>query len=267
MFTGTELGYQENMESEGRDRVEFDLPAPLQKAMHTILDWKLPRVVVVSRSGSPVGYTWTGKADTLVQTSYLGMEEGNSIVDVLLGDVNPSGKLAQTWPKTYSDTAVAQCGTYNKTNVVYNERFYVGYRWHDKKAIAPLFPFGHGLSYTTFEYGAAELCDDGLSVKIAVKNTGRVAGKEVVQLYAAYPGTKVERCVKELKAFSKVALKPGESKIVELRITPRDLAYWDEFNHRFRTDAGEYELLVGASSADIRASTRAVLAKTEFFAD
>lgn len=267
VFTGTELGYQENMESEGRDRTEFNLPAPLQKAMHTILDWKLPRVVVVSRSGSPVGYTWTDKADTLVQTSYLGMEEGNSIVDVLLGEVNPCGKLVQTWPRSYADTAVAQCGTYNKTNVVYNERFYVGYRWHDKTGITPLFPFGHGLSYTTFEYGAASLCDDGLSVKVAVKNTGRVAGKEVVQLYASYPGAKVERCVKELKSFAKVALAPGETKVVELKLSPRDLAYWDEFNHRFRVDAGDYDLLIGSSSADIRASVRATVGRTEFFAD
>ena len=195
------------------------------------------------------------------------MEEGNSIVDVLLGDVNPCGKLAQTWPRSYSDTAVAQCGTYNKTNVVYNERFYVGYRWHDKKGIAPLFPFGHGLSYTTFEYGAAAVSSGGLSVKVYVKNTGAVAGKEVVQLYVAYPGAKVERCVKELKAFTKVSLRPDEARIVELKLSPRDLAYWDEFNHRFRTDAGDYDLLIGSSSADIRARLRIRIDKTEFFAD
>ncbi len=269
VFTGTEMGFQENMESEGRDRVEFDLPAPLQKAMHTILGWGLERVVVVSRSGSPVGYTWTDKADTLLQTSYLGMEEGNSIVDVLFGDVNPCGKLAQTWPRRYADTAVACCGTYNATNVTYNERFYTGYRWHDRQNIAPLFPFGHGLSYTSWKYGNAKVsaAPGGWKISIDITNTGKTAGKEVVQLYAAYPDAKVERCVKELKAFAKVQLEPGQTKTVELALTPRDLAYWDSFLHRFRADAGEYELLIGSSSADIRARSRIAMHDDEIFAD
>ena len=270
VFTGTELGYQENMESESRDRKEFDLPAPLQKAMHTILGWGHPRLVVVSRSGTPVGYTWTDKADALVQTSYLGMEEGNSIADVLFGDVNPSGKLAQTWPKRYADTAVAQCGTYSKESATYRERFYTGYRWHDAKKIEPLFPFGHGLSYTTFSYGNATAKTDGknvIAVEVPVTNTGKTAGKEVVQLYASYPDAKAERCVKELKAFSKVSLKPGETKTVELRLAPRDLAYWDSFAHRFRTDAGAYDLSAGSSSADLRTTVRITLPSTEFYED
>ena len=271
VFTGTELGVQENMESEGRDRVEFDLPAPLQKAMHTILDWRHPRTVVISRSGTPVGYTWTDKADALLQTSYLGMEEGNAICDVLYGDISPCGKLAQTWPRRYEDTAVAQCGTYNATNITYNERFYVGYRWHDKSGIAPLFPFGHGLGYTTFDI-ALEGIEGGrggepFTLRVAVTNTGSRRGKEVVQAYAAYPDAKVERCAKELKAFAKVDLAPGETKTAELSISLRDLAYWDEFNHSFRTDAGEYEILVGASSADIRCKARVKVDDTRFFAD
>ncbi len=268
VFTGTELGCQENMESEGRDRVDFALPTPLQNAMHTILGWRLPRVVVVSRSGTPVGYTWTGLADTLLQTSYLGMEEGNAICDVLFGDVNPCGKLAQTWPRCYEDTAVARCGTYNATNVTYLERFYVGYRWHDATGIPPLFPFGHGLSYTTFKYGEATLdYGDEVTVRIPVTNTGTRCGKETVQLYVAYPGAKVERCAKELKAFCKLAIAPGATKIAELRLSARDLAYWDDFAHRFRADAGDYEILIGASSADIRARTRFRLNETLVFAD
>jgi len=258
VFTGTELGIQENMEGEGRDRVEFDLPPELQAAMHTILGWGHPRTVVVSRSGTPVGYTWTDKAATLVQASYLGMEWGNAIADVLFGDVNPCGKLAQTWPRRYADTAVAQCGTYNATNVAYNERFYVGYRWHDAKGIAPLFPFGHGLSYTTWKIEMLQEaeCDrmqpDAIECKVRVANTGSVPGKEVVQLYVAPPASKFERCVKELKGFEKVALSPGETKTVEFRLSPRDLAYWDPFASCWRADAGEYRLLAGASSADIR---------------
>lgn len=266
VFTGTELGYQENMESESRDRQNMDWPAELQAALHQILGWKIRNLVVVTRSGTPVGYNWTDKAATLVHTSYLGMEEGNSIVDVLFGEVNPSGKLAWSWPKSYADTAVAQCGTYNANNVVYNERFYVGYRWHDAKKIEPLFPFGYGKSYTTFAYSNIRALP-GIGVSVTVKNTGKVAGKEVVQLYAAYPGAQVERCVKELKGFQKVALAPGEEKTLVFRLAPRDLAYWDEFLHRFRTDAGTYELLVGASSADIKGRVRVTVAQTETFAD
>ena len=265
VFTGTELGYQENMESESRDRESMNLPKELEAAMHTILGWNHKRLVVVSRSGTPVGYTWVDKAKTLVQTSYLGMEEGNAIVDVLTGKVNPSGKLCQTWPKSYADTAVAQCGTYNATNVVYNERFYVGYRWHDHKQIEPLFPFGFGKSYTTFEYGAVSVTNRKVSV--TVTNTGKVKGKEVVQFYAAYPNAKVERCVKELKGFDKVSLKPGETKTVKFNVSPRDLAYWDEFLHRFRTDAGDYEILVGSSSADIRGKATIHIDRDQLFDD
>ena len=270
VFIGTELGVQENMEGEGRDRVEFELPASLQKAMHTILDWGLPRVVVVSRSGTPVGYTWTAKADTMLQTSYLGMEEGNAICDVLFGDVNPCGKLAQTWPARYSDTAVAQCGTYNATNVTYRERFYTGYRWHDKAGIKPLFPFGHGLSYTTFAMepaGISRNAEGAIVFRVKVANTGRRAGKEVVQLYASYPGAPVPRCAKELKAFAKVELAPDEAKIVELAVTPRDLARWDEFSNRFCTDRGEYVFLAGPSSADIKCRASATVDETVYFAD
>ena len=265
VFTGTELGYQENMESESHDRKSMNLPKELEAAMHAILGWGKDRLVVVSRSGTPVGYTWTDKAKTLVQTSYLGMEEGNSIVDVLLGDVNPSGKLCQTWPKRYEDTGVAQCGTYNAKNVTYNERFYVGYRWHDRKGIEPLFPFGAGKSYTTFGYGA--VAAEGLEVSVAVTNTGKVKGKEVVQFYATYPGAKVERCVKELKGFEKLELAPGETKTAKAAFTARDFAYWDEFAHCFRTDAGEYEILVGASSADIRGKARVRIDGDLVFAD
>lgn len=268
-FTGTELGDRENMESENRDRESMDWPKEYQEAMHTILGWNLPNLVVVSRSGTPVGYTWTDKVDTMLQTSYLGMEEGNSILDVVFGDVNPSGKLAQSWPKSYSDTAVAQLGTYNSNEVVYNERFYVGYRRHDYKKIEPLFPFGYGLSYTTFGYSdvAATNGAQGISVSVKVTNTGKIAGKEVVQVYASYPNAKVERCVKELKGFQKISLEPGETKVVTIPVRVRDLAYWDEFAHRFRCDAGKVDLLVGSSSADIRGKATVLIPKDLVFDD
>ena len=269
VFTGTELGCQENMESESRDRASMDLPSELQEAMHTILGWNLDCVVVVSRSGTPVGYTWTDNADVMIQTSYLGMEEGNAICDVLFGDVNPCGRLAQTWPRSYADTAVARCGTYNPTNSTYNERFYVGYRWHAKSGIPPLFPFGHGMSYTTFEYGdvTVEASENGWTVKVPVTNTGGRSGKEVVQIYASYPDARVDRCERELKGFAKIALAPGETKVATVEISLRDLAYWDEFAHRFRVDAGICELMAAASSADIRGKTAVRIDRPKVFID
>lgn len=267
VFTGTELGYQENMESESRDREEFDLPKELQEAMHVILGWQLKNCVVVSRSGTPVGYTWTDKAATLVQSSYLGMEEGNSIVDVLLGEVNPSGRLCHSWPKKYADTAVAQCGTYNKTNVVYNERFYVGYRWHDKQGIEPLFPFGYGKSYTKFAWTNAEVKmvdrDGEWIVSVDVTNIGDVAGKDVVQLYVGYMNPAVERCEKDLRGFAKTRLlKPGESERVAIRLTARDLAYWDELESGFRADPGLYFAKLCKSAADAGITQPLVLTST-----
>lgn len=270
VFAGTELGYQENMESESRDRQSMDWPKPLQEAMHTILGWKLKRCVVISRSGTPVGYTWVDKARTFVQTSYLGMEEGNAIVDVLLGEVNPSGRLCHSWPKSYADTGVAQCGTYNGRTVTYNERFYVGYRWFDHRKIEPLFPFGAGISYTTFNYGKPEVdgSDGDWTVRVKVTNSGKVAGREVVQLYASYPEATVERCAKELKGFAKTRLlKPGDSETVAIPVTARDLAYWDEFTHRFTTPAEAYRLQVGSTSVDLRGEAAVRVGRAQVFAD
>lgn len=256
VFTGTELGYDGNMESEGRDRKDMLADPGEDASISAILSWGAKNTVVISRAGTPVGYTWTDSAPTMLMSSYLGMEEGNSIARVVFGDVNPSGKLCQTWPKRYEDTGVAQMGTYNEKEVVYNERFYVGYRWFDYKKIEPMFPFGHGLSYTTFDVSGVEVKPAGpncWSVRAKVTNTGKVAGREVVQVYVAYPEAKVERCVKDLRGFAKTKLlKPGESEVVKVELSISDFAYFDELTHQFTTDPGKYDILVGVSSRDIR---------------
>jgi len=256
VFTGTELGYDGNMESEGRDRQNMLADPGEDESIAAILSWNAKNTVVISRAGTPVGYTWTDSAPTMLMSSYLGMEEGSALARVVFGDVNPSGKLCQTWPKRYEDTGVAQLGTYNGKEVVYNERFYVGYRWFDKKDIEPMFPFGHGLSYTKFDVslsGVKGAKDGGWTVSAKVTNTGKVAGREVVQMYVAYPDAKVERCVKELRGFAKTKLlAPGESETVSIPLSVRDLAYFDELDHRFVTDAGRYEILVGTSSRAVR---------------
>ena len=268
VFVGTELGIQENMESESRDRQSMDLPPAQAAAIRKILGWKLRNCVVVSRSGSPVGYDFTDLAPTMLQIPYLGQEAGHVLADVLFGEVNPSGKLPFTWPKRYADTPVAQAGTYNPEEIVYRERFYVGYRWYDKKGIEPLFPFGHGLSYTTFAYGkpAAKAVKDGWEFSVPVTNTGKVRGKEAVQFYVSAPAT-VERCVKDLRGFAKVDLAPGETKVATAFVPTRELAYWDVLSHRFRTDAGVYRLTAAASAADLRGAVDFTVAADEVFND
>ncbi len=262
VFTGTELGYKGNMESEGRDRANMLADPGEDESIAEILSWDAKNTVVISRAGTPVGYTWTDAAPTMLMSSYLGMEEGNSLARVVFGDVNPSGKLCQTWPKRYEDTGVAQMGTYNGKEVVYNERFYVGYRWFDHKKIEPMFPFGHGLSYTTFDFSdvKVERSNGQCNVTTKVTNTGKRAGREVVQVYVSYPDSKVERCEKELKGFAKTGLlNPGESEVVSVRFGDRNLAYFDELDHAFTTEPGRYDVLVGASSRDIRGKGVAVV--------
>ena len=262
VFTGTELGYDGNMESEGRDRRNMLADPGEDESIAAVLSWNARNTVVISRAGTPVGYTWTDAAPTILMSSYLGMEEGNALARAVFGAVNPSGRLCHTWPKRYEDTGVAQMGTYNEKEVVYNERFYVGYRWFDRKNIEPMFPFGHGLSYTTFSVSGVEAGSSGLNwaVRAKVTNTGKVAGREVVQLYVSYPDAKVERCVKDLRGFAKTKLlAPGESETVEIFLSVHDFAYFDELTHQFTTDPGRYEILVGTSSRDIRGRATVVV--------
>ncbi len=263
VFTGTEIGHGQGRECEGGDRPNLKLPEGHDAAIEKILSWNIPNTVVIVRSGAPLELPWASKAQTLVQLPYLGQEAGRALANVLFGDVNPSGRLPCTWPRRFEDTGVARMGTYNDSRVVYNERFYVGYRWFDKQGIEPLFPFGYGLSYSKFEWGEPRL--DGLTLKVPVTNKGGRAGSDVVQVYVAPVNPSVERPVKELRGFAKVSVAPGETSIAEIRLSPRDFAYFDELTHRFRAEAGEYRLLVGASSRDIRSEAKFTLGETVEF--
>lgn len=253
VFTGTEVGHGQALECEGGDRPNLRLPDGHDAAIAELLSWDLPNFVVVTHSGAPLELPWADKAATILHEPYLGQEAGRALSRVLFGDVNPSGKLPCTWPRRYEETAVAQCGTYTADKSIYNEGIFVGYRWHDAKKIAPLFPFGYGLSYTTFEYGDVKIAEDcgKWEVEIDVVNTGKMPGKEIVQLYVSPVDPKVPRPPKELKAFAKVSLKPGETKKVELTLSPRDFSYWDTLKHDWRMDQGNYRLLIGSSAAEI----------------
>ena len=265
VFVGTELGYGRAKESEGADRPNLLQPAGYDEAVAKILAWNLPKLVIVNRSGSPCEMPWADKAATLLQVPYLGQESGRAFAAVAFGDVSPSGKLPCTWPKKYADTPTAVAGTYNDKSVCYNEGIFVGYRWYDKRDIEPLFPFGYGLSYTTFAYSPVKLSSDTLApdgavtATVEVRNTGKADGKEAVQLYVTQVSPKLEREVRALKGFQKLALKAGAAGTAALRVEPRALAYYDVSSHRFRADAGEYVISVGASSRDIKSTAKLIL--------
>ena len=198
---------------------------------------------------------------------FSGTESGNAIASVLVGDVNPSGKLPMTFAVKLEDYPAHLVGEYpgDSINVKYNEGIFVGYRWMDKNKTKTLFPFGHGLSYTKFQYGKATLSapamrdGDVLTVSIPVKNIGKVRGKEVVQLYIGDEKCSVERPLKELKGFKKIELAPNEEKVVEFNITLDDLKFYDESVHDWKAEQGKFNVFVGASSTDIRSAVNFTL--------
>ena len=226
-------------------------------------------LVVVNISGNAVAMPWVKEVPSIVQAWYLGTESGNAIASVLMGDVNPSGKLPFTFPVALEDVGAHKLGEYpgvprnDGSGIVdekYNEGIFVGYRWAEKNKIAPLFPFGHGLSYTTFAYGTpvasskTMTADGNIQVSLTVKNTGTVAGKEVVQLYIGDEKSSVPRPVKELKGFRKVELLPGEEKEVVFTITDDDLKFFDAAAHAWKAEPGRFKAYVAASATDVRAT-------------
>lgn len=252
-----------NQDCEGTDRKSMSLPYN-QDAIISALAKANDRLTVVLVSGNAVEMPWIDSVPSIVQGWYLGSEMGHSLADVIFGDVNPSGKLPFTFPVTLEDSPAHFNGKAYPTDGVneYEEGIYVGYRWFDAKGIKPLFAFGHGLSYTTFEYGEAALGkvshrDGGkIEISVPVANSGSVAGAEVVQLYVSDSVCSVDRPVKELKAFSKVFLEPGETKTVKFFLTEDALKFFDEASHSWKAEEGEFEALVGSASDDIRTSVR-----------
>lgn len=211
---------------------------------------------------------WLDKVAAVVQVWYPGQECGNAIADVLFGDINPSGKLSQTFPRLLEDNPAYLNYPGENGRVYYGEGLFVGYRYYEQKKIAPLFPFGFGLSYTTFSYSSLSLSaqelgpDDILQVSVDITNTGRYAGKEVVQFYVRDVAASLQRPEKELKAFAKVSLEPGECKAVTLAIDREALAYYDDQIEAWVAEAGEFEVLVGSSSQDIKAKAKFALTES-----
>jgi beta-glucosidase len=200
-------------------------------------------------AASPVEMPWCDDVGAVMQAWFPGEEWGNALADVLSGDVSPSGKLPTTIPYRLEDTPAFTNYPGERGQVHYGERVFCGYRWYDTRDIRPRFPFGHGLSYTTFEIGEAAW--DGAAVRVRVTNTGKVRGAEVVQVYVHDVEATVARPAQELKAFAKVWLDPGESQEVALPLDDRAFAFWDVAAHAWAVEAGEFELRIGTSSRAI----------------
>ena len=260
------LNKSAHQDNESTDRLQITLPYGQEKVIEALAE-VAKNLVVVNISGSAVAMPWADSADAIVQGWYGGTETGNALADVLTGKVNPSGRLPFSVPFKYEDGPIKTEAQYPgiKTEddefwqTHYSEGVYVGYRWYSTQEIPVQFPFGHGLSYTTFEYSNAKAAKPSmtaagtLKVSVDVENTGSVDGAEVVQLYIADPEASIDRPAKELKGFEKVFLKAGEKKSVTFEIDAEDLSYFDAEKHEWVAESGEFQALLGSSSEDIKA--------------
>ena len=258
------LNKSANQDNEGTDRLDTFLPYDQQDVIEALAE-VAEKFVVVNISGSPVSMPWADKADAIVQGWYGGTESGNALADVLTGKVNPSGRLPFSVPFKYADGPIKTERQYPGIKeegeefwqTYYDEGVYIGYRWYEAKDIPVQWAFGHGLSYTTFEYSNAKAAkasmkaDGKMKITVDVKNTGNCDGHEVVQLYIADPVASIDRPVKELKGFEKVYLKAGESAKVTFEIDAEDLSFYDVAKGGWNAEAGEFQALIGPSSAAI----------------
>lgn len=260
------LNKSNHQDCEDTDRKELGLPYG-QDQVITALAKANKNLVVVNISGNTIAMPWVKEVPAIMQAWYLGSEAGSAIASVLVGDVNPSGKLPFTFPASLQDVGAHKLGEYPGTprndgsNIVdekYNEGLFVGYRWADKEKTKPLFPFGHGLSYTTFTYGKAVADkkvlgpNEVLTVTVPVTNTGSREGSEVVQLYISDLKSSLPRPVKELKGFCKVKLAPGETQEVTFSIGKEALSFFDDSKHEWVAEPGKFEAIIAASATDIR---------------
>ena len=247
-------GTSGDWETEGSDRVDMELPGRQNELIARVAAVN-PNTIVVLNTGSPVTMDWIDRVPAVVQAWFGGQEFGNALADVLCGDVDPGGRLPTTFPRRLKDNPAFVNYPGENGEVLYGEGIFVGYRYYDTKDVTPLFPFGHGLSYTTFEYGDASVAvvDGAVEVNLDVINTGARAGQEIVQLYVRDRAASLARPDKELKRFAKVALKPGERSTVRFRLDRRAFAFYDPTRSAWIAEPGDFELLIGSSSRDIRA--------------
>ncbi len=274
-------GNNREIESEGSDRTTIALPAGQDKLLARLAEVN-PNIVTVVVTGAPADLKEVNKLSPAVLVSWFnGSEGGNALADILLGNVSPSGKLPFTFPQNLEDNPAYSLGVYPQqlegerddifVNLVnrdqrrrgerhleadYKEDIFVGYRWYDTRKVPVLYPFGHGLSYATFNYGKPNVTAtaDGINVSFTVKNVGKQDAEEVVQVYAARKNSLVERPEKELKSFKRIAIKAGATENVELTLPRSVFCHWDIQQHDWAVESGAVTLLIGSSSQDIRQS-------------
>lgn len=246
-------GLPETSESEGFDREHLDMPLSHNKLIQRISEVNKNTVVILS-AGSVVTMPWLNSISAVLHT-YLGGQAGSeAIVDVLFGRVNPSGKLAESYPKDIKDTPCYTTFAQPGRNALYKESIFVGYRYYDSFDVDVLFPFGFGLSYTTFSYSNLKIEGDfpDLTVSFEIKNTGKVSGSEIAQLYIHHKNPKIFKAKRELKGFDKVQLEPNESKTITIPLDSRSFSYYNTDINDWVIENGEYEIQIGASLADIK---------------
>ena len=257
-------GLPDSMESEGFDRPHMRMPESHTALIEAVARVQM-RTIVVLHNGSPVEMPWLGRARAVLEAYLGGQAGGSAVVELLFGAANPSGKLAESFPQRLEDNPSYLNFPGGAKTVEYREGVFVGYRHYDSAKVQPLFPFGHGLSYSSFEYsdlslGRGELFDDeSLEVSIKVRNTSGRAGAEIVQVYVRDPVASVPRPEKELKGFQKLFLEPGEEGTATFTLDSRAFSFWDEASGAWRAEGGEFEILVGSSSRDLRARARFLL--------
>ena len=261
-------GLPDSYESEGYDRKDMKMPQNQDVLISEIAKVN-KNVVVVLHNGSPVEMPWVNDVKGILESYLAGESVGTAQIDLLFGKANPCGKLAETFPVKTSDNPTFLNFPGNGHDVNYAEGIYIGYRYYDKKEMKVQFPFGHGLSYTTFEYSDLKLSSknildtDKLEVSVKITNTGKVSGKEIVQLYVSeLTGTHEDRPVKELKAFTKVQLNPKESKVVTMTLDKRSFAFWNTEIGDWYAPTGEYLISAGASCTDIRLTAKVNVTST-----
>ena len=256
-------GIDHSLDSEGRDRTNMHFP-PVQETLINRVARLNPKTVVVLINGSPLELGgWLPHVPAVVEAWYPGMEGGNAIADVLFGRIDPSGRLPFSWPKKLEDSPSHRLGTENKEEVDYKEKLMVGYRYYDTKNIAPQFPFGYGLSYTTFSFGPLHAIQKNgmVSLNVTVKNTGVRDGLETVQIYVRPLKPSVARPAHELKAFQKISLQAGQSRRVTVELDPKAFSYFNAARNQWQVDPGPYEIQAGISSRQILSAAKIVVAK------
>ena len=247
------VGTNSDWETEGNDRSDFNLPVNQNHLIEEVLRVN-PNTLVVLNTGSPVKMPWADKAEAIMQTWFAGQEFGNALVDIITGEINPSGRLPTSFPKNIEDTPAFNSYPGKDLQMHYDEKLLVGYRWYDKKNIKTLFPFGHGLSYTNFEYSDLEVdvrATNMASCKFSVRNTGQVAGIETAQCYVSFKTIDDSEPEKTLQGFSKIALNPNDESSVEINLNSRNFSSWNVAKRSWEVRAGSYEILIGSSAENI----------------